>query len=177
MSWENLTPLPLMLQSTRHLANGKAGADIYTPPVQSQNIKDTLIVDRKDAPQTTLLIGLPTLLPNDKDYVAMYVTNTLLGGFFGSRITSNIRESKGYTYSPVSSILNRRGVSVWTEAADVTSEHTVDALQEIEKEIRRLQDEPPSAEELKGIQNYLTGIFCTSEFNTQWDYRPIAVFR
>ena len=137
----------------------KAGPDIYTPPVQSQNIKDTLIVDRKDAPQTTLLIGLPTLLPNDKDYVAMYVTNTLLGGFFGSRITSNIRESKGYTYSPLSSILNRRGVSVWTEAADVTSEHTVDALQEIEKEIRRLQDEPPSPDELKGIQNYLTGIF------------------
>jgi predicted Zn-dependent peptidase len=89
----------------------------------------------------------------------MYVTNALLGGSFGSRITSNIRENKGYTYSPSSSILNRRGAAVWTEAADVTSEHTVDALQEIEKEIRRLQDEPPSKEELKGIQNYLAGIF------------------
>jgi len=137
----------------------KAGPDIYTPPVQAQNANDTLIIDRKDAPQTTLLIGLPTLLPKDKDYVAMYVTNALLGGSFGSRITSNIRENKGYTYSPSSSILNRRGAAVWTEAADVTSEHTVDALQEIEKEIRRLQDEPPSKEELKGIQNYLAGIF------------------
>ena len=89
----------------------------------------------------------------------MFVTDALLGGSFGSRITTNIREDKGYTYSPYSSILNRRGVSVWTESADVTSEHTIAALQEIEKEIKRLQDEPPSAEELKGIQNYLAGIF------------------
>ena len=136
-----------------------AGPDIYTPPLEAKSIKDTVIVDRKDAPQTTLLIGLPTLSPTDKDYVGLYVTNALLGGSFGSRITSNIRENKGYTYSPSSNILNRRGVSVWSEAADVTSEHTVDALQEIEKEIKRLQDEPPSADELKGIQNYLAGIF------------------
>jgi len=89
----------------------------------------------------------------------MYVTNSILGGSFGSRITSNIRESKGYTYSPFSSILNRRTVSVWSEVADVTSEHTIDALQEIEKEINRLKDEPPSEKELKGIQNYLAGVF------------------
>jgi predicted Zn-dependent peptidase len=137
----------------------KPGPDIYTPPLQAINKQDTLIIDRKDAPQTTLMIGLPTLLPKDKDYIGLFVTDALLGGSFGSRITSNIREDKGYTYSPYSSILNRRGVSVWTETADVTSEHTIAALQEIEKEIKRLQDEPPSAEELKGIQNYLAGIF------------------
>jgi zinc protease len=137
----------------------KPGPDIYTPPVQPTVKQDTLIIDRKDAPQTTLLIGLPVLQPKDKDYVGMYVTDALLGGSFGSRITSNIRENKGYTYSPFSSVLNRRGVSVWSESADVTSEHTIDALNEIEKEINRLRDEPPSAEELKGIQNYLAGIF------------------
>ena len=139
--------------------NWKPGPEIYTPPVQPIVKQDTLIIDRKDAPQTTLLIGLPILQPKDKDYVGMYVTDALLGGSFGSRITSNIREIKGYTYSPFSSILNRRGVSVWSESADVTSEHTIDALNEIEKEINRLRDEPPSAEELKGIQNYLAGIF------------------
>jgi len=139
--------------------NWKPGPDIYIPPVQPLVKQDTIIIDRKDAPQTTLLIGLPILQPKDKDYVGMYVTNALLGGSFGSRITSNIRENKGYTYSPNSNILNRRGVSVWSETADVTSEHTIDALKEIEKEINRLRDEPPSAEELKGIQNYLAGIF------------------
>ncbi len=137
----------------------KPGPPIYTPPVQPTVKQDTLVINRKDSPQTTLLIGLPTLLPKDKDYVGLFVTDALLGGSFGSRITSNIREDKGYTYSPFSSILNRRGVSVWSESADITSEHTLAALQEIEKEIKRLQNEPPSAEELKGIQNYLAGIF------------------
>jgi predicted Zn-dependent peptidase len=137
----------------------KPGPAIYTPPVHPVIKQDTLIIDRKDAPQTTVILGLPTLLPKEKDYVGLLVTDALLGGAFGSRITTNIREDKGYTYSPYSSILNRRGASVWTESADVTSEHTLAALQEIEKEIKRLQNEPPSADELKGIQNYLAGIF------------------
>jgi predicted Zn-dependent peptidase len=48
---------------------------------------------------------------------------------------------------------------VWFEQADVTSEHTVDALKEIEKEIKKIQTEAPSKEELEGIQNYEAGIF------------------
>jgi predicted Zn-dependent peptidase len=136
-------------------AKWKAGPDIYTPPLQAQSVHDTAIIDRKDAPQTTLLIGLPTLSPRDKDYVALYVTCFTEDSF---ALHQQQGEQRLY-FPPFSSILNRRGVSVWTEAADITSEHTVDALQEIEKEIKRLQDEPPSAEELKGIQNYLAGIF------------------
>ena len=89
----------------------------------------------------------------------MLVTNSLLGGSFGSRITSNIRENKGYTYSPNSTMLNQKGSTLWYEQADVTSEHTVNALLEIEKEIKRLQVEAPKQEELEGIQNYMAGIF------------------
>jgi predicted Zn-dependent peptidase len=116
-------------------------------------------LDRKDAPQTTIMVGLPVLTPNDPDYVALSVTNSLLGGSFGSRITSNIREDKGYTYSPFSTIQSRKGVAVWFEEADVTTEHTGASLQEIAKEIKRLQTEPPSKEELEGIQKYEAGIF------------------
>ncbi|MBS1610284.1 MAG: insulinase family protein [Bacteroidetes bacterium] len=138
----------------------KPGPEITNIPVDyTAKGQDTAVINRKDAPQTTLMIGLPTPGPKSKDYVTMYVTNSILGGSFGSRITSNIRESKGYTYSPFSSILNRRTASVWSEVADVTSEHTIDALQEIEKEINRLRDEPPSEKELKGIQNYIAGVF------------------
>lgn len=144
---------------TKSFGGWKQGPEVYTPPVTPIAKQDTVIIDRKDAPQTTLLLGLPTIAPDDKDYMALYVVDALLGGAFGSRITSNIREQKGYTYSPYSSIMNRKGVSVWTQIADVTSEHTIDALQEIEKEIRRLQAEPPSEEELKGIQSYLAGLF------------------
>ncbi len=138
----------------------KGGLDISYPAVNAVAVKDTMLIDRKGAPQTTLMIGLPVVTPTNKDYIPLLVTNSLLGGSFGSRITSNIRENKGYTYSPFSTIQNRKGsAGIWYEQADVTSEHTVNALMEIEKEIRRLQIEPPTKEELAGIQNYEAGIF------------------
>ena len=102
---------------------------------------------------------MPVITPDNKDYVPLLLTNSMLGGSFGSRITTNIRENKGYTYSPYSTISNRKGSTLWYEQADVTSEHTVNALLEIEKEIRRLQLEPPAKEELQGFQNYESGIF------------------
>lgn len=141
------------------LTKWKPGPEVSYPPVNISPVVDTLLIDRKGAPQTTLMVGLPVLTPNNKDYVPLLVTNSLLGGSFGSRITSNIRENKGYTYSPFSTIQNRKGSALWYEQADVTSEHTVDALNEIEKEIKRLQMEPPTKEELAGIQNYEAGIF------------------
>lgn len=137
----------------------KPGPDVSYPPVKAAVVSDTLITERKGAPQTTLLVGLPVITPDNKDYVPLLVTNSLLGGSFGSRITSNIRENKGYTYSPGSTVLNRKGTSLWYEQADVTSDHTVDALVEIEREIKRLQTEPPTKDELSGIQNYEAGIF------------------
>ena len=136
-----------------------AGPDTWYPPVNVIAKKDTILLDRKDAPQTTLMVGLPIVSPNHKDYMSLLVTNALLGGSFGSRITTNIREDKGYTYSPFSSLTHRIGSSVWYEQADVTSEHTINALLEIEKEIKRLQLEAPSKDELDGIKNYLAGIF------------------
>jgi len=102
---------------------------------------------------------MPTLLPKSADFVALQVTNSLLGGSFGSRITSNIREQKGYTYSPFSTIQSRKNTSVWFEQADVTTEHTGASLQEIAREVKRLQNEAPTKEELAGIQNYMAGIF------------------
>ena len=85
--------------------------------------------------------------------------NSLLGGSFASRITANIREDKGYTYSPGSGLLSNYQTAAWGEFADVTSAHTADSLVEIFREIARLQAEPPSADELTGVKNYSTGTF------------------
>jgi len=85
--------------------------------------------------------------------------DTLLGGSFASRITSNIREQKGYTYSPFSQIDTRRHLAYWLQSADVTTAVTGPSLKEIFYEIDRLRKDPPSGEELKGIQNYLAGLF------------------
>ena len=105
------------------------------------------------------LHGLPVIGPSDEDFIALDVTNSLLGGSFGSRITSNIREDKGYTYSPYSSLDTKYKSGVWYEAADVTTEHTADALYEIKKEIEKLQNEPPTQKEMDGIINYESGIY------------------
>jgi zinc protease len=137
----------------------KEGPEVSYPPVDQVRTNKVSMINRPSAPQTTIMIGLPTLTPKSDDYVALQVTNTLLGGSFGSRITSNIRENKGYTYSPFSTIANNKGVSVWYEAADVTSEHTGASLQEISNEITRLQTEAPPQVELEGIQKYMSGVF------------------
>ncbi|MCB0434892.1 MAG: insulinase family protein, partial [Mangrovimonas sp.] len=117
------------------------------------------IIDRPGAPQSTILYGLPTIDPSNPDYVALDVTNSILGGSFGSRITSNIREDKGYTYSPSSNIDTNYKSGVWYESADVTSDFTGASVNEIKKEIVRLQNEAPTKEELDGIKNYEAGIY------------------
>ena len=137
----------------------KEGPEVNYPPVTPTKSNEVSMINRTGAPQTTIIIGLPTITPQHDDYVALQVTNSLLGGSFSSRITSNIRENKGYTYSPYSTIQNHKNTSVWFEQADVTSEHTGAALQEIAKEVKTLQKEAPPKAELEGIQNYMAGVF------------------
>lgn len=137
----------------------KEGPPVDYPLAHPKQTDEVAIIDRPNAPQTTIMLGLPTLDPSKPDYVPLSVTNSLLGGSFGSRITSNIREDKGYTYSPRSVINTGYRTALWYEQADVTSEHTGAALSEIAKEIKRLQTEPPSESELAGIQNYEAGVF------------------
>src|SRR5207245_6548849 len=67
----------------------KKGPEISYPPAEPSVVKDTVLIDRTKAPQTTLMVGMPVLTPKDKDYIPQVVTNSLLGGSFGSRITSN----------------------------------------------------------------------------------------
>jgi predicted Zn-dependent peptidase len=117
------------------------------------------VVDRPGAVQSTLIIGLAVATPRSEDYVPLLVTDALLGGAFGSRITSNIREQKGYTYSPFSAVRTPEANASWSEQADVTTNVTGASLTEIIKEISRLRSEPPPADELRGIQSYLAGIF------------------
>jgi zinc protease len=137
----------------------KEGPEVNYPQATPVKTNAVAIIDRPNAPQTTIILGQPTLDPSKPDYLPLKVTNSLLGGSFGSRITANIREDKGYTYSPFSTINNGYRAAIWYEQADVTSEFTGASLQEISKEIKKLQDEPLSNEELKGIQNYEAGIF------------------
>jgi len=117
------------------------------------------VIDRPGAVQSTIFLGLPTIDPSNPDFLPLVVTDAILGGSFGSRITSNIREQKGYTYSPNSQLSSRYRDAYWVETADVTTKDTGASLKEIFSEIDRLGKEAPTAQELRGIQNYLGGLF------------------
>jgi zinc protease len=134
---------------------GAADAPKVPPPGDTR----FALLDRPAAPQSTLLLGLRVPSPSDKDWVPLAVTDALLGGAFGSRITSNIREQKGYTYSPFSTVQSHPGQAHWVETADVTTNVTGASLKEVFFEIDRLRKEAPPAAELRGIQNNLAGIF------------------
>lgn len=118
-----------------------------------------VLVDRPGAVQSTLEIGIPVADPSSADWIPFQVTNALLGGSFNSRITSNIRERKGYTYSPFSVVDAGYRVATWHENADVTTSATGASLKEIFGEIDGLRDSAPNAAEVKGIQNYLAGVW------------------
>ena len=143
----------------RALGSWSAAPDAAPPIAEPEPTGGVVFIGRPGAPQSTLYLGLPVVDPSHPDYVALQVTNTLLGGAFASRITLNIREDKGYTYSPQSFVTSRYRTAYWLQTADVGSEVTGAALQEIRNEIERLREEPPEEAELQGIKNYLSGIF------------------
>ncbi|MBM4410654.1 MAG: insulinase family protein [Chloroflexi bacterium] len=116
-------------------------------------------VPRPGAEQTTLRVGIPVPPPGHGDYIALEVANALLGGSFNSRITQNIREQKGYTYSPNSQISTRPRDAYWVESADVTTPVTAPALDEILGEVDRLRASAPPIEEVASVANYVAGVF------------------
>lgn len=150
---------------------GKAAVEDVPKPVAARSIS---LIDRPGAAQSTIYLGLPVVYPGNKDYIALQVTNALLGGSFASRITSNIREAKGYTYSPNSSVSTRFHDAYWVQVADVTTAVTGPSLKEIFFEIERLQKEPPTEAELQGIKNYLAGIFVLQNSSRQGVINQLA---
>ncbi|WP_437742664.1 pitrilysin family protein [Sorangium sp. So ce302] len=137
----------------------KRGAEPKRTPPVGRSAREIHVIDRPGAPQSVVRLALPVIERRHPDSIALEVTNTLLGGAFSSRIISNIREQKGYTYSPVSVLVDHRRTAYWVEAAEITTAVTGPALKEIFAEIDRLQAEPPSQEELSSIKRYMAGAF------------------
>lgn len=139
---------------------GWAKGEAIVPDVPKPTTKPLFLTeDRAKAPQSTIRIGLPSPNPADQDYVSFQVTNSLLGGSFSSRITANIREQKGFTYSPYSYMVSHPRDAFWVHSSDVTTASTGAALTEIVKEIDRLRAEAPSQKELNGFEQNLAGLF------------------
>jgi len=135
---------------------GPPPAPISTPSAQVEHA--VYIVPRPGSVQTT--IELATLGPKlgDPDFETAQVANTIYGGSFGSRLTSNIREDKGYTYSPYSRLVSYQKAAEMISHADVRNEVTAPTLNEMEYELNRLVTTTPTEEELSKAKRYLVGL-------------------
>lgn len=140
-------------------AGWERGTAPSPPNATARTERAVHLINRPAAVQSTIYLGMPVVDPSSPEYQALRVTNALLGGSFNSRITSNIREDKGYTYSPFSQLGLFPRTAFWVQTADVTTDVTGASLREIFREIDSLRASAPPVEELRGIQNYLAGIF------------------
>lgn len=107
--------------------------------------------------QTAIRIGRPLFTPEHSDYMAFDVLNTLLGGYFGSRLMSNIREDKGYTYGIGSGVASMKSLGYFFISTEVGVDVKEATLQEIKNEIERLQTELVDEDELNLVRNYMIG--------------------
>lgn len=118
-----------------------------------------LDIQIENAVQNAIRIGHETIHRNHPDYHKLKITNTILGGYFGSRLMTNIREDKGYTYGIGSAIVSYKNASFFFVSSEVKSENTKDVLYEINEEIEKLKNQTVSEEELFLVKNYLLGSF------------------
>jgi len=115
------------------------------------------VIDRPGSVQSTILIGAPAPPRRSPDYIPLRTTNMIYGGSFYSRLTRNIRESKGYTYSPFSSADLRRAAGAFTAGASVRNEVTGPTLLEMLYELDRMRVAPVTDEELQSAKTYSIG--------------------
>lgn len=114
-------------------------------------------ITKNDSVQTSIRIGKTGVMLTNEDYAGFLLLNTVLGGYFGSRLMSNIREEKGYTYGINSFNVTMPLTSFWCVATDVNKDYAQATIDETIKEIRLLQTELIPEEELKLVKNYVHG--------------------
>lgn len=114
-------------------------------------------VERADALQSAIRLGKLTVNRSHEDFPGLQVLNTVLGGYFGSRLMANIREDKGYTYGIGSAIVSLQNAGYFVIGSEVGADVCTPAINEIEKEIRTLQTELIPQEELQLVRNYMMG--------------------
>jgi len=111
------------------------------------------------AVQSSIRVGHVGIRRSNPDFLKVFVMNTLLGGYFSSRINMNLREVHGYTYGGRSEFDARTLPGTFQVSADVRNEVTSETIDEILIELNRIRDTLPAADELRMVKNYLAGLF------------------
>ncbi|NVO19796.1 MAG: insulinase family protein [Bacteroidetes bacterium] len=116
-------------------------------------------ISKKGSVQSAIRMGRLLFNRHHPDYMGMKVLNTVLGGYFGSRLMTNLREDKGYTYGVGSAAVPLIRSGYFFISCEVGSDATKDSLEQIRVELMRLCDETVKEKELKLVRNYMLGSF------------------
>ncbi len=114
-------------------------------------------INKAGAVQTSIRIGSATINKRSPDYPGLKILDSILGGYFGSRLMKNIREDKGYTYGISSSVSSFDLSGYKVISTEVGSKYSQKAIDEIYKEIRILQNVAVPFEEMSIVRNYMSG--------------------
>ena len=112
--------------------------------------------------QSAVRMGMLSLDRCHPDYLKARVMVTLFGGYFGSRLMSNIREEKGYTYGISAGIVSYPGQGMLVVNTETDNEFVEPLIKEVYHEIDRLQNDLVPEEELAMVRNYMLGEMCRS---------------
>lgn len=113
------------------------------------------IFNKPGALQSAVEMNLPAIKRDHTDYIKLRILVTVLGGYFGSRLMSNIREDKGYTYGINAALIGRKDCSYINISSECDTAYTKPLISEVENEINRLMEIPIDEAELATVKNYM----------------------
>lgn len=151
-------------QLNEHLSNFKSHGFVPTKsiPAFDKYNKQIVFEERKDALQSAIRIGKPIINKTHNDFIELSILSTILGGYFGSRLMSNIREDKGYTYGIGAGVYSLLDTGFFYISTEVGVEVCEKALNEIYFELNRLSNDLVPEDELNLVKNYLKGSYINS---------------
>jgi predicted Zn-dependent peptidase len=126
-------------------------------PIVTAAQKKVEIINDENGVQGAIRMARPFPNRHHPDFQKAHVLNTLFGGFFGSRLMSNIREDKGYTYGIHSYFQNHVHASAWMISTEAGRDVCAATIAEVIKEMEILRNEPVAREELDLVRNYMIG--------------------
>jgi zinc protease len=149
-------------QLNEQLGHGIPGGVIPEPKLILQEAPpQQLLISKPDSLQSAIRIGFRTFNRHHPDFFDLSILNVILGGYFGSRLMTNIREEKGYTYNIYSTLDAMQFDGCFYIGTEVGNEFVADTRTQIYLEMDRLREELVDEDELEMMRNYILGNYLT----------------
>lgn len=157
----DITPEAALEKMNQKFSGWKNTSAIKTDilPVKHREKSRIFLTEKKGAVQSSIKVGHLGIKRDSRDFIPVTVMNTMLGGYFTSRINKNLREINGYTYGARSAFYSNKYSGDFSVVTEVKNDITRDTIREIIKELNSIRNDFVSNEELQNVKNYISGSF------------------